>query len=182
MPSFSPALETTLHRALELANERNHEHATLEHLLLALIDDRDAQAVMKACAVDLDQLRARVTEFIDTELGALEVEGASEATPTTSVQRVIHREFESIERTPDEIQHAKDGFVIRGPTNPMILVSKHHPDVSTLFPREDGELWVLTSRGSRSLDPGTMGVFDVFDAGGRFVRQVTLRGEGDPLH
>ena len=91
MPSFSPALETTLHRALELANERNHEHATLEHLLLALIDDRDAQAVMKACAVDLDQLRARVTEFIDTELGALEVEGASEATPTTSVQRVIHR-------------------------------------------------------------------------------------------
>ena len=91
MPSFSPALETTLHRALELANERNHEHATLEHLLLALIDDRDAQAVMKACAVDLDQLRARVTEFIDTELGALEVDGASEATPTTSVQRVIHR-------------------------------------------------------------------------------------------
>jgi ATP-dependent Clp protease ATP-binding subunit ClpA len=91
VPSFSPALETTLHRALELANERNHEHATLEHLLLALIDDRDAQAVMKACAVDLDQLRARVTEFIDTELGALEVEGASEATPTTSVQRVIHR-------------------------------------------------------------------------------------------
>ena len=91
MPSFSPALETTLHRALELANERNHEHATLEHLLLALIDDRDAQAVMKACAVDLDQLRSRVTEFIDTELGALEVDGASEATPTTSVQRVIHR-------------------------------------------------------------------------------------------
>ncbi len=91
MPSFSPALETTLHRALELANERSHEHATLEHLLLALIDDRDAQAVMKACAVDLDQLRARVTEFIDSELSALEVDGASEATPTTSVQRVIHR-------------------------------------------------------------------------------------------
>jgi ATP-dependent Clp protease ATP-binding subunit ClpA len=91
VPSFSPALETTLHRALELANERSHEHATLEHLLLALIDDRDAQAVMKACAVDLDQLRGRVTEFIDSELSALEVDGASEATPTTSVQRVIHR-------------------------------------------------------------------------------------------
>jgi len=91
VPSFSQALESTLHRALELANERHHEHATLEHLLLALIDDRDAQAVMKACAVDLDQLRQRVTEFVDTELGALEVEGASEATPTTSVQRVIHR-------------------------------------------------------------------------------------------
>ena len=91
MPSFSQSLETTLHRALELANERSHEHATLEHLLLALIDDRDAQGVMKACAVDVDALKARVTEFVDTELGALEVDGASEATPTTSVQRVIHR-------------------------------------------------------------------------------------------
>ena len=91
MPSFSQSLENTLHRALELANERSHEHATLEHLLLALIDDRDAQAVMKACAVDIDVLRGRVTEFVDNELGALEVNGASEATPTTSVQRVIHR-------------------------------------------------------------------------------------------
>ncbi len=91
MPSFSQNLENTLHRALEFANERNHEHATLEHLLLALIDDRDAQAVMKACAVEIDVLRARVTEFIDTELSALEVDGVTDATPTTSVQRVIHR-------------------------------------------------------------------------------------------
>ena len=91
MPSFSQSLEATLHRALELANDRSHEHATLEHLLLALIDDRDALAVMKACAVDVEVLRARITEFVDTELGALEVDGVSEATPTTSVQRVIHR-------------------------------------------------------------------------------------------
>ncbi|MEO1695099.1 MAG: Clp protease N-terminal domain-containing protein, partial [Pseudomonadota bacterium] len=52
MPSFSQSLEATLHRALEYANERKHEYATLEHLLLALIDDRDAGGVMKACAVD----------------------------------------------------------------------------------------------------------------------------------
>ncbi|MEM7776404.1 MAG: ATP-dependent Clp protease ATP-binding subunit ClpA [Pseudomonadota bacterium] len=91
MPSFSQNLEATLHRALEYANERNHEYATLEHVLLALIDDRDASAVMKACAVDLDELRARLTEHIDTEFNALEMTGVSEATPTTSVQRVIHR-------------------------------------------------------------------------------------------
>ncbi|MEL6299134.1 MAG: ATP-dependent Clp protease ATP-binding subunit ClpA [Pseudomonadota bacterium] len=91
MPSFSQSLEATLHRALEYANERSHEYATLEHLLLALIDDRDASGVMKACAVNLDTLRGRLVEYIDGELTSLEVRGMSEATPTTGVQRVIHR-------------------------------------------------------------------------------------------
>ncbi len=91
MPSFSQNLENALHRALEYANERQHEYATLEHLLLALIDDRDAAAVMRACNVDLEKLRARVTEYIDSELGALVLKGSSEASPTTAFQRVIHR-------------------------------------------------------------------------------------------
>ena len=91
MPSFSQNLESALHRALEYANERKHEYATLEHLLLALIDDRDAAAVMRACNVDLEALRSRVTEYLDGELGALEVRGPSEAQPTTGFQRVIHR-------------------------------------------------------------------------------------------
>src|ERR671922_2017294 len=91
MPTFSRSLEQSLHRALALANERKHEYATLEHLLLALIDDRDAAAVMRACNVDLEALRPRVTEYLDAELGALEVRGPSEAQPTTGFQRVIHR-------------------------------------------------------------------------------------------
>ena len=91
MPSFSKSLESSLHRALEFANERNHEFATLEHLLAALIDDRDAAAVMRACNVDLDQLRARVGEYLDTELGNLVHKGSAEAQPTTGFQRVIHR-------------------------------------------------------------------------------------------
>ena len=57
MPTFSRSLEQSLHRALALANERHHEYATLEHLLLALIDDKDAAAVMRACNVDLDKLK-----------------------------------------------------------------------------------------------------------------------------
>ena len=91
MPSFSKSLEASLHRALEFANERNHEFATLEHLLAALIDDRDAAAVMRACNVDLDQLRARVGEYLDTELASLVHKGTAEAQPTTGFQRVIHR-------------------------------------------------------------------------------------------
>jgi ATP-dependent Clp protease ATP-binding subunit ClpA len=91
VPSFSKSLEIALHRALEYANERSHEAATLEHLLLALIDDRDAAAVMRACTVDLDQLRSRIMEFLDTELASLVVKGSVEAQPTTGFQRVIHR-------------------------------------------------------------------------------------------
>ena len=91
MPAFSQSLETALHRALEYANERHHEYATLEHLLLSLLDDRDAAAVMKACSVDLDELKARVTEYLDNELSSLFVKGSTEAQPTTGFQRVIHR-------------------------------------------------------------------------------------------
>jgi len=91
VPAFSQSLEHALHRALEYANERHHEYATLEHLLLSLLDDRDAAAVMKACSVDLEGLRARLTEYLDGELTALYVKGANEAQPTTGFQRVIHR-------------------------------------------------------------------------------------------
>jgi ATP-dependent Clp protease ATP-binding subunit ClpA len=91
VPSFSQNLEQALHKALEYANERHHEYATLEHLLLGLVDDRDAAAVMRACNVNLDELRRRITAYLDTELEGLVRKGAADAQPTTSFQRVIHR-------------------------------------------------------------------------------------------
>lgn len=91
MPSFSANLEKALHRALELANERTHEYVTLEHLLLSLIDDQDASAVMRACNVELDELRGKITEFLESELDSISVENSHEAQPTASFQRVIHR-------------------------------------------------------------------------------------------
>ena len=63
MPSFSRSLEKALHQALALASERHQEYATLEHLLLALLDDQDAAAVMRACNVDLDVLRRNGPTF-----------------------------------------------------------------------------------------------------------------------
>ncbi len=91
MPAFSQSLEASLHRALEYANERKHEYATLEHLLLSLLDDRDAAGVLRACSVDIEALRTRVTEYLDSELGTLVVKGPPEASPTQGFQRVIHR-------------------------------------------------------------------------------------------
>jgi ATP-dependent Clp protease ATP-binding subunit ClpA len=91
VPSFSKNLEITLHRALEQANQRSHEYATLEHLLAALIEDRDAAAVMRACNVDIDRLRQRITEYLDTEFTAITSKSVAEASPTPGFQRVIHR-------------------------------------------------------------------------------------------
>ncbi|WP_417523044.1 ATP-dependent Clp protease ATP-binding subunit ClpA [Marinovum sp.] len=92
MPSFSNTLEQAIHAALALANSRSHEFATLEHLLLALIDEPDAARVMKACSVDTEELRTKLVEYVDTDLSNLvtDIEG-SEAVPTAAFQRVIQR-------------------------------------------------------------------------------------------
>ncbi|KQW27558.1 ATP-dependent Clp protease ATP-binding subunit ClpA [Rhizobium sp. Root274] len=91
MPTFSPSLEKALHQALTYANERHHEYATLEHLLLALIDDADAAAVMGACNVNLDTLRKTVLEFVDNDLANLITGYDEDSKPTSSFQRVIQR-------------------------------------------------------------------------------------------
>ncbi|MFM8751286.1 ATP-dependent Clp protease ATP-binding subunit ClpA [Rhabdaerophilum sp.] len=91
MPSFSKSLENALHQALSLASSRRHEYATLEHLLLALIDDEDAAAVMEACNVRLEDLRRTVTHYIDNELDALIARERTETKPTAGFQRVIQR-------------------------------------------------------------------------------------------
>src|SRR5579872_180189 len=91
MPTFSRSLEQSLHRALALANERHHEYATLEHLLLALIEDQDAAAVMRACNVDLDKLLRSLVAYLESELENLVTDGADDAKPTAGFQRVIQR-------------------------------------------------------------------------------------------
>jgi ATP-dependent Clp protease ATP-binding subunit ClpA len=91
VPTFSASLEKALHQALTYANERHHEYATLEHLLLALIDDADAAAVMGACNVNLDVLRKTLTEYVDDELANLVTGYEEDSKPTSSFQRVIQR-------------------------------------------------------------------------------------------
>ncbi|AOH83881.1 ATP-dependent Clp protease ATP-binding subunit ClpA [Sphingomonas panacis] len=91
MPSFASALETTLHKALEAASSRRHEYATLEHLLLALVDDEHASKVMASCGVDLGELKTTVAQYLDTELEALKVDTATDPSPTSGFQRVVQR-------------------------------------------------------------------------------------------
>ncbi len=91
MPSFSRNLEDTLHKAVKYANDRKHEYATLEHLLLSLADDPDAKGVMLACEVDLTVLKKNILTYLDTELKSLVVDDGEDAKPTAGFQRVIQR-------------------------------------------------------------------------------------------
>jgi ATP-dependent Clp protease ATP-binding subunit ClpA len=91
MPSFARELEQTLHNALAAASSRRHEYATLEHLLLALIDDAHASRVMQACGVQTNELKDAVKHYLDNELEALKVEGETDPTPTSGFQRVVQR-------------------------------------------------------------------------------------------
>src|SRR5881398_286368 len=91
MPSFARELEQTLHNALGEASRRRHEYATLEHLLIALVDDEHASKVMTACGVSRDELRSSVKQYLDNELGALVADSATDPTPTSGFQRVVQR-------------------------------------------------------------------------------------------
>ncbi|GAA4018319.1 ATP-dependent Clp protease ATP-binding subunit ClpA [Sphingomonas swuensis] len=91
MPSFARELEQTLHNALGEASRRRHEYATLEHLLMALIDDNHASKVMTACGVNRDELKATVKQYLDGELGALVADSGTDPTPTSGFQRVVQR-------------------------------------------------------------------------------------------
>jgi hypothetical protein len=88
---FSRGVESALQQAFAYANQRAHEHMTLEHVLLALIDDPDACAAMTACKVDLDALKVRLTRYIDTELAIARTDDPDAAHPTAAFQRVVQR-------------------------------------------------------------------------------------------
>lgn len=90
MPSFTPSLEEVLHRALTIATQARHEYATLEHLLLALLDDADANLVIQACQVDVEELRERLINYIQLELDG-QIKADEDTKPTTFFQRVIQR-------------------------------------------------------------------------------------------
>jgi len=92
VPSFSNTLEQAIHAALATANSKRHEFATLEHLLLALLDEPDAYRVLQACSVNTYELRQSLVEFVEEDLANLitDIEG-SEAVPTAAFQRVIQR-------------------------------------------------------------------------------------------
>ena len=92
MATFTKSLEKAIAKAFQVATEKKHQYVTLEHLLLALVDEEDAQNVMKACSVDTDLLKENLEYYIDNELdNIINSEKNSDPQPTSGFQRVIQR-------------------------------------------------------------------------------------------
>jgi hypothetical protein len=91
--AYSPEFPTTatMHRALAYAVQRKHQYETLEHLLLALIDDVDASAVMTACKVDLGALREKLSSYLDNDLKTILINDGGEPKQSAGFQRVVQR-------------------------------------------------------------------------------------------
>jgi ATP-dependent Clp protease ATP-binding subunit ClpA len=88
---LSKQLERSLHRAIAIATSQRQEYATSEHLLLALLDDQDAMAVMRACGIDLAALQRDLLEHLETGSTTLPESMLAEAKPTIGFQRAIQR-------------------------------------------------------------------------------------------
>ena len=88
---LSKSLETTLTRSLAIARGYQHEYATFEHLLLALLENEDACAIFQAYNVDIMSLYSQLDLYLKYELGGLVNPSSKEAKPTAGFQRVLHR-------------------------------------------------------------------------------------------
>jgi ATP-dependent Clp protease ATP-binding subunit ClpA len=89
---LSRELEVTLNLAFKTAREKRHEYMTVEHLLLALLDDASAASVLKACGANLDALRDDLTEFIDSTMPTIpDAQLEQDTQPTHGFQRVLQR-------------------------------------------------------------------------------------------
>ena len=99
------------------------------------------------------------------------------------IDRVIERDYEPMERTADERERILEIYKSFsrqwGGANARFEINDFHRGIEQFYIRDDNSLWVLTSQGSRQNPDGTIGTFDVFDPEGRFMKQVSLTGEGD---
>ena len=88
---FSKDLEHTIGQCYKRAREARHEFMTVEHLLLALLDNPSAQAVLKACGADADRLRQELEQAIEASVSRLAEDDGRDTQPTLGFQRVLQR-------------------------------------------------------------------------------------------
>ncbi|KRG82962.1 Clp protease ClpX [Stenotrophomonas daejeonensis] len=88
---FSKDLEQTIGQCYKRAREARHEFMTVEHLLLALLENPSAQAVLKACGADLERLRQELEQAVETSVSRLADDDGRDTQPTLGFQRVLQR-------------------------------------------------------------------------------------------
>lgn len=126
-------LEVSLHMAFVDARQKRHEFITVEHLLLALLDNPSASEVLKACAAKMDELRKALTEFIEQHTPTVAGEGDVDTQPTLGFQRVIQRAILHVQSSgKKEVTGANVLVAIYGEKDSHAVYYLHQQGVSRL--------------------------------------------------
>lgn len=143
----------------------------------ALIKEREWDAFRNRWASSSDGRAFSAVNFGEYSINVWDSRGR--------LERVIHREYPDHVRSAEEKERLLEiykGFARRIPIPEIEYeIEDNFNQIGSLQVREDGSLWVQTSRGTHGLQAGVAAIFDVFDDQGRFTRQVTLAGQGDAL-
>jgi len=146
------------------------------NMAAAVLDDKAWDTFERRWTVGPDGKVYACTSYEDYSLSIWNADG--------SLDREITREYTHKPRPEVEQEWSRRlmGFYAKQIPNCEVKIEKMAKDIETIYVRDDGSIWVLTGDGARDLrKDGTMGVFDVYNPQGQFVRNVTLAGEGDPL-
>jgi ATP-dependent Clp protease ATP-binding subunit ClpA len=127
-------LEVSLHMAFVEARQKRHEFITVEHLLLALLENPSAQEVLKACAAKVDELKKSLTEFIEQHTPIVKAgEGEVNTQPTLGFQRVIQRAILHVQSSgKKEVTGANVLVAIYGEKDSHAVYYLHQQGVSRL--------------------------------------------------
>ncbi|MBL8518704.1 MAG: ATP-dependent Clp protease ATP-binding subunit ClpA [Betaproteobacteria bacterium] len=126
-------LEVSLHMAFVDARQKRHEFITVEHLLLALLENPSASEVLKACAAKMDELRKSLTEFIEQHTPTVAGEGDVDTQPTLGFQRVIQRAILHVQSSgKKEVTGANVLVAIYGEKDSHAVYYLHQQGVSRL--------------------------------------------------
>jgi hypothetical protein len=138
---ISTSLAATLQRAIGFAAQRKHEYATLEHLLLALLDDPDASREMRVFNADLSALKEQITDHLDNKLGILVIDNGPDPKPNAAFQRVLQR----AKRRAQELDgsgvtgaNILEAIIIETDSQAARLLSEQKIDISYLIARGKG--------------------------------------------
>ena len=126
-------LEVSLHMAFVEARQKRHEFITVEHLLLALLENPSAQEVLKACAAKIDDLKKALAEFIEQHTPIVAGDGDVNTQPTLGFQRVIQRAILHVQSSgKKEVTGANVLVAIYGEKDSHAVYYLHQQGVSRL--------------------------------------------------
>ncbi len=130
---ISKELEVTLNQAFKEAKDNRHEFITVEHLLLALLDNPTAYAILSSCGAKIEQLREELEDYIDQHTPYLEMDDSRETQPTLGFQRVLQRAIFHVQSSgKDEVTGANVLVAIFGENESQAVYCLSKQDISRL--------------------------------------------------